>query len=255
MNVYKDISNYNKKRKNRVLLVFDDMIADIEYNKKFKKIIKELFYRGRKMNISNVFITQCYFRALKDARLNSTHYILMKIGNEKEIRSIAEEKSRNIDYKDFLKMYNYCTHKPYSFMTIDARPNAAKVFQKTLQNFLIKMTKKEQIKILSNKILANRAQYMLDRKNPEVSAKSSGELDKYEYLTGEDLGYKPDSVEKAKFEYSPSGKVFTEVFKNEEGRKIKNVGLLKSLQNIHDVNKKQLEFFNNFCWPSCYKGQ
>ena len=85
--VYADISNYNKKRENKVLIVFDDMIADIEYYKNFKKMIKELFYRGRKMNISIVFITQCYFRVLKDARLNSTHYILMKIGNKKELRS------------------------------------------------------------------------------------------------------------------------------------------------------------------------
>ena len=128
--VYADISNYNKKRENKVLIVFDDMIADIEYNKSFKKMIKELFYRGRKINISIAFITQCYFRALKDARLNSTHYILMKIGNKKELKSIAEEKSGNLDCKDFLKMYNYCTSEPYSFMTIDARPNATMVFRK-----------------------------------------------------------------------------------------------------------------------------
>ena len=82
------------------------------------------------MNISIVFIMQCYFRALKDARLNSTHYIFMKIGNKKELRSIAEEKSGNVHYKDFLKMYNYCTSKPYGFMTIDARPNATMVFRK-----------------------------------------------------------------------------------------------------------------------------
>ena len=72
------------------------------------------------------------------------------------------------------------------------------------------MTKIDQIKILDNKIKANRAQFIFDRKNAEISAKSSGELDKYEYLTGEDLVYKPDSVEKAKFKYSPLGKVFTE---------------------------------------------
>ena len=59
------------------------MIADIEHNKKFKRIIKELFHRARKINLSIVFITQSYFRSLKDARLNSTHYILMKIGNKK----------------------------------------------------------------------------------------------------------------------------------------------------------------------------
>ena len=140
--VYADISNYNKKRENKVLAVFDDMIADIKYNKNFKKMIKELFYRGRKINISIVFITQCYFRALKDARLNSTHYILMKVGNKKELRSIAEEKSGNIDYKNFLKMYNYCTSKPYCFMTIDARPNATMVFRKNFTELPYKNDKK-----------------------------------------------------------------------------------------------------------------
>ena len=82
-------------------------------------MIKELFYRGRKMNISIVFITQYYFRALKDARLNSTHYVLMKIGNKKEPRSIAEENSGDIDFKDFLKIYNDYTKEPYSCMIID----------------------------------------------------------------------------------------------------------------------------------------
>ena len=71
--------------------------------------MKELFYRARKINVSIVFIMQSYFRALKDARLNSTHYVLMKIGNKKELKRIAEEKSGHLDYKDFLKMYNYCT--------------------------------------------------------------------------------------------------------------------------------------------------
>ena len=68
-----DINNYGKNRDKKVLIVFDDMIADIEYNKNFKRIIKELFYRARKINVSIVFITRSYFRALKDGRLNSTH--------------------------------------------------------------------------------------------------------------------------------------------------------------------------------------
>ena len=89
--VLDDINNYNKNRDKKVLIVFDDMIADIECNKNFKRIIKELFYRARKINVSIVFITQSYFRALKDARLNSTHYILMRIGNKKELKRIAEE--------------------------------------------------------------------------------------------------------------------------------------------------------------------
>ena len=103
----------------KVLIVFDNMIADIEYNKNFKRVIKELFYRARKINVSIIFITQSYFRALKDDRLNSTHYILMKIGNKKELKRIAEEKSGHLDYKHFLKIYNYCTKEPYSFMLIE----------------------------------------------------------------------------------------------------------------------------------------
>ena len=81
-----DIKNYNKNRDKKVMIVFDDMISDIEYNQDFKKIIKELFYRGRKINMSIVFITQSYFRALKYIRLNSMHYILMKISNKKELK-------------------------------------------------------------------------------------------------------------------------------------------------------------------------
>ena len=81
--VLDDINNYNKNRDMKVLIAFDDMIVDIEYNKNFKKIIKELFYRAHKINVSIVFITQSYFRSLKDARLNSMHYILMIIGNKK----------------------------------------------------------------------------------------------------------------------------------------------------------------------------
>ena len=123
--VLNDINNYNKNRDKKVLIAFDDMIADIEYNKNFKQIIKELFYRAQKINVSIAFITQSYFRALKDARLNSTHYILMKIGNKKELKRIAEEKSGHLDYKDFLKIYNYCTREPYSFMLIDTRPTAS----------------------------------------------------------------------------------------------------------------------------------
>ena len=73
--VLDNINNYNRNRDKKVLIVFDNIIADIEYNKNFKRIIKELFYRARKINVSIVFITQSYFRVLKDARLNSTRYI------------------------------------------------------------------------------------------------------------------------------------------------------------------------------------
>ena len=134
--VLDDINNYNKNRDKKVLIVFDDMIADIEYNKNFKRIIKELFYRAGKINVSIVFITQSYFRALKDARLNSTHDILTKIGNKKELKRIAEEKSGNLDYKDFLKRYNYCIKEPYSFVTIDARSTATIPFKKNFNELI-----------------------------------------------------------------------------------------------------------------------
>ena len=70
------------------------------------------------------------------------------------------------------------------------------------------MTLTKQVKILDDKIKANKAQYELDREAAKISALSSGELEKYEYLTGEDLGHKPDVIRKAKFEYSPLGIVF-----------------------------------------------
>ena len=118
--VLEDINNYNKNRDKKVLIIFDDEIADIMRCQKFKAIVKELFIRCRKLNISIVFITQSYFRTPKDARLNSTHYILMKIGNKKD----------HLDFKDFLKIYNYCTKEPYSFMLVDTRPTSRVTFKK-----------------------------------------------------------------------------------------------------------------------------
>ena len=99
------------------------------------------------------------------------------------------------------------------------------------------MTISEQIKILDNKIRSNQAQYDLDRQNAKISALSSGELDKYEYLTGEDLGYKPDVVQKAKFEYFPLGQVFNKGLKTDE----KQESLLKRLTNIDDKTDIQLK--------------
>ena len=100
------------------------------------------------------------------------------------------------------------------------------------------MTKLDQIKILDNKIKANKVQFILDRKNAEISAKSSGELDKYKYLTGEDLGYKPDALTQAKFEYSPLGKVFTAGLDKEDDKKD---GLFKRLKNFENVSSNKLK--------------
>ena len=105
--------------KEKKLIVLDDMIAGIMTNKKFQAIIKELFIRCRKLNISLVFITQSYFSVPKDVRLNSTHYLIMKINNRKELQNIAINHSADIDYNDFVRIYRECTRKRYSFLTID----------------------------------------------------------------------------------------------------------------------------------------
>ena len=117
--VYENIDNYNPKRKRKILIVFDDMIADIMANKKFQSIIKELFIRYRKLNILLLFITQSYFSVPKDVRLNSTHYLIMKINNRKELQNIAINHSSDIDYEEFIKIYRECTKEPYCFLTID----------------------------------------------------------------------------------------------------------------------------------------
>ena len=82
--VYDNINDYNSNRRRKIFIAFDDMIADIMTNKKFQTIIKESFIRFRKLNISLVFITQSYFSVPKDIRLNSTHYLIMKINNKRE---------------------------------------------------------------------------------------------------------------------------------------------------------------------------
>ena len=81
--VYNNIVDYNPKRKRKILTVFDNMISNIMANKRFQAIIKELFIRCRKLNISLVFITQSYFSVSKEVRLNSTHYLIMKIHNKR----------------------------------------------------------------------------------------------------------------------------------------------------------------------------
>ena len=108
------------------------------------------------------------------------------------------------------------------------------------------MTRKEQNKILNDKIEANNAQYNLDRMNAEISAYSSGDLPKYEYLTKKDLKYKPDAFEQAKFEYSPLGKLFTDGLDKSD----RNEGLLKRFKNIEDRNNNQLLVIKNIPRPA-----
>ena len=117
--IYKNINNYNPDKENKILIVFDDIIADMINNKKLNSIVTELFIRGRKLNISLVFITQSYFKVPKDVRLNTTHFFIMKIPNKRELQQIAINHSSDINTKDFANIYRKYTDEPYSFLVID----------------------------------------------------------------------------------------------------------------------------------------
>ena len=116
---YKNIDDYNPRKKRKILIVFDDMIADMINNNKLNPIVTELFIKGRKLNISIVSIKQSYFKVPKDVRLNSTHFFIMKIPNKRELQQIALNHSSDIDFKDFMKIYKKYTKEPYSFLVND----------------------------------------------------------------------------------------------------------------------------------------
>ena len=88
-------------------------------NKKLNPVITKLFIRGRKLNISILFITQSYFKVPKDVRLNSTHFFIMKIPNKRELQQTVLNHSSDIDFKDFIKIYKKCTAEPYPFLVND----------------------------------------------------------------------------------------------------------------------------------------
>ena len=115
--VYKNIEDCNLRKNREVLIVFDDMVADMINNKKLHPIVAELFIRGRKLTISIVFITQSYFKVPKDVRLNSTQFFIMKIPNKRELHEIVLNHSSDIDFKDFKKIYKKCTTEPLFFFS------------------------------------------------------------------------------------------------------------------------------------------
>ena len=117
-NVYKNINYYNPDKENKILIVFDDMIADMVQNKKLNSIITE-FIRGRKLNISLVFTTQSYFKVPKDVRLNTTHFFITKILSNRELQQIVINHSSDISTEDFVNIYRKCTAEPYSFSVND----------------------------------------------------------------------------------------------------------------------------------------
>ena len=110
--VYKNIDDYNPDKENKILIVFDDMIVHMIHNKKLSSIVTELFIRGRKLNISLVFIP-------KYVRLNTSHFLIAKIPNKRELQQIAINHSSDINTKDFANIYKKCTSEPYSFLVDD----------------------------------------------------------------------------------------------------------------------------------------
>ena len=117
--VYKNIEDYNPTKKHKILIVFDDMIADMIDNIKLNPTVTELFIRGRKLNIPIVFIMQSYFKVPKDVRLNSTLFFIMKTPNKRELQKITLNHSSDIDFKDFMNIYKKCTAEPYFFLVND----------------------------------------------------------------------------------------------------------------------------------------
>ena len=117
--IYKNINDYNLDKENKILIAFDDMIADMISNKKLNSIVTELFIRGRKLTISLVFITQLYFKVPKDVRLKTTHFFIMKIPNKRELQQIALNHSSDISTENFINVCKKCTNTPYSFLVND----------------------------------------------------------------------------------------------------------------------------------------
>ena len=148
-------------------MLFDDMIADMEDDKKLSPLVAELFMRGRKRNISLVFILQSYFKVPKGRRLNVTHYFIMKIPNK--INRFYE--------LIFMKLYKDYTKEPVPLLVND---NPLRFRKNILQN-------DNKIKNFDNKIEQNKAQYNLDSQTARISALSSGNIGKYEFLMGEDV--------------------------------------------------------------------
>ena len=110
-NIYKNTEECNPNKKRKMLLVFDDMIVDMFSNKKVNLLLTELFIKSRKLKISLVFVTQCYFAAPKNIRLNSTHYFIMKIENKRQLQQIAFNHSSDIDFKNFMDLCKKCSVK------------------------------------------------------------------------------------------------------------------------------------------------
>ena len=154
------------------------MITDMLSNKKLNPIVTGSFIRGRKLNISLVFITQSYFAVPKNIRLNSMHYLIMKIPHKQELQQITFNHLSDIDFRDFMNLYKKCTAKPLSFLVIDA--NLASDNPLRFRNNLL-----EKIKLIMT--IDDKIRGDINSQAAKISALSSGKIDKYEFLAGEEI--------------------------------------------------------------------
>ena len=119
--IYKIIEEYNQNKKRKILIAFDDMIVNMVSNRKLNPIVTELFFRGRKLNISLLFTTQSYFAVAKNIRLNFTYYSIMKIPNERQLQQIAFNHSSDIDFQErWLWIFIKNALQNHLFLVIDA---------------------------------------------------------------------------------------------------------------------------------------
>ena len=201
------------------------MIADMLNNKTSYLIVTEVFIRDRKVNISLVFITQSYFAVPKNIRLNSIHYFIMKIQNKRGLHQIAFNHSSDIEFKNSINLYKKYTAKPYSLLVIDttlASNNPLRLRNNFLEKALLIMT-------IDVKVKHGKLQYNVNRDAAKILALSSGKIDKYEYLMGEEI-LPPDQrrlIKQATFTYSPLAKVFGKQIKTIENHRRKQVEALK----------------------------
>ena len=171
--VYKNIDEYNPDKENKILIVFDDMIANMIHNKKLKSIVTELLIRGRRLNISLVYITQSYFKVPKDVRLNNTFFFIAKILNKRELEQIAINHSSDTNTKDFANIYRKCIVEPYFFLVIDTMlaSNNPLRFRTILFN-------KKEIMGINDQIRDEKLQYDINKEAAKISTLSSGKIHK-----------------------------------------------------------------------------
>ena len=117
--IYKNIEEYNPNKERKILIVFDNMIADMRSNKKLNPIVTELFIRGRKLNISLFYHAILFSCTFKNIRLNSTHYFIIKIPNKRELQQIAHNHSSDIDFQVFMNLYKNVLQNDIIFLVID----------------------------------------------------------------------------------------------------------------------------------------